>query len=86
MMPQLVSVRVQSGQRRSLRFWIPVLPVLVVLSPLLLVGLLVLLVGLAGARVNPGRAVVGLWDLFCSASGLRLDIHDHENNIHISVT
>jgi hypothetical protein len=82
MMPQVVSVRVQSGQRRSVRLWIPLLPVLLLLGPLLLVGLLV---GLALVRVNPVRGLREMWGVLCAARGLRLDIHDHDNTIHVSV-
>jgi hypothetical protein len=54
MMPQVIRVRVHSGHGRRIRLWIPVVPVLIVLSPLLLLVALVVAVASLAYRVNPG--------------------------------
>jgi hypothetical protein len=85
MMPQLITIRVRGSGRRSVRLWIPVLPVLLVLSPLLLVALLVLVVGLAVVRINPLRGVPALWGLFCATRGVHLEINDRQNAVWVNV-
>ncbi|MEV0389222.1 hypothetical protein [Nonomuraea sp. NPDC050643] len=40
MMPQLVTVRVKRPDHRALRIWVPVLPVALVLSPLVVLAVL----------------------------------------------
>jgi hypothetical protein len=82
MMPQVVTVRVHSRRDRRFRVWIPVLPVLLVLSPLLVVALVV---ACLATRVNPGQGVAAAWRLLCAARGFRVDIHDHDNTVYVNV-
>lgn len=73
MMPQVVDVRVQTKSRRF-RLWIPLLPVLLLLSPLVLLFLVVLVVACLATRVNPLRALWTGWRLLWSLGGTRIEI------------
>jgi hypothetical protein len=86
MMPQVVRVRVHSGQRRPLRLWIPVLPVLIVLSPLLLLAVLVVAAGCLFYRVNPFRAVAGGWRLLSALRGFRLEVEQGRTAVRVNIT
>jgi len=84
MIPQLVTVRHRRPDGRGLRLYVPVLPVLLVLSPLLLavlVGLvacLVFRVSLVGALRGTGRL---LWAL----PGTRIEIEQDRTAVLVSV-
>jgi hypothetical protein len=86
MMPQLVTVRVHTGQQRRIRLWIPVLPVLLVLSPLLIVAMLVLAVSCLFYRVNPVRALGASWGLLSGLSGFRVDLQQGRTDIRVKIT
>jgi hypothetical protein len=86
MMPQLVTVRVHSGRGRRIRLWIPLLPVLIVLSPLLLVATLALVVACVAYRVNPGRALRAGWHLTTALHGFRIDIQQGRTQVRVNVT
>ncbi len=59
MMPNLVTVRHRRPDGRRLRLYVPVLPVLLVLSPLLLLAVPVGLVACLATRVSPVGALRG---------------------------
>jgi len=85
-MPQLMTVRVHEKQGRPFRIWIPVLPVLLLLSPLLILAVLLLaLVGLARGR-NPIRAFTGTWWLITGLRGLEVDVVEDRTAVRISIT
>jgi hypothetical protein len=85
MMPQLAIVRVDDRKGKRVRLWIPVLPVLLVLSPVLL------LVGLATAvtclvyRVNPVRALYTGWQLFCGLRGTRIEVDQADAAVLVNI-
>jgi hypothetical protein len=76
MMPQLIRISVRRRQRRAFRLWVPLLPLLLVLSPVLVMVLVVGTVACAAYRINPVRALVAGWRLVCGLPGTRIDI-DH---------
>jgi hypothetical protein len=86
MMPQLVTVRVHNGQGRRIRLWIPILPLLIVVSPLLIVAM----VGVAAVclfyRVNPLRALGASWGLLSGLSGFRLDLQQGRTDVRVKIT
>ena len=86
MMPQLVTVRVHSGHGRRIRLWIPLLPVLIVLSPLLLVAVLALAVVCMVYRVNPGRALAAGWGLLSGLHGFKVEIQQGRTEVRVNVT
>jgi hypothetical protein len=83
--PQALSVRVHSGPSRRLRLWVPVVPVVILLAPLLALGLVVMLVGLAILRINPVRGLGAAWSLVAATRGLRLEINTRDLTIHVKV-
>ncbi|WP_033341564.1 hypothetical protein [Catenuloplanes japonicus] len=70
-MPRLVTYRQRRSNGRWLRLYVPVLPVLLVLSPLLLLAVLVACVIY---RVSPVGALRGAGQLLWASSGARFEI------------
>jgi hypothetical protein len=83
--PQLVTYRQRRGNGRWLRLYIPVLPVLLVLSPLLLLVMLAGLVACLIFRVSPVGALRGGGQLLCALPGSRFEIDDGEIAVYVSV-
>ena len=84
-MPQVVTVRVHSGHGRPVRLWIPVLPVLVLLSPLLLLVLVGSAVACLATRTDPVRASHAGWWLLSSLSGTRIEIEQGRTAVLVDV-
>ena len=85
MMPQLVTLRYREPGHRGLRLYVPVLPVVLLLSPLLL---LIVLAGLAVCpffQVSPLGALRGTGRLMWALPGTRIDIDDGQTILLISV-
>jgi hypothetical protein len=85
MMPQVIRVRVHSGHGRRIRLWIPVVPVLIVLSPLLLLAALVVAVASLAYRVNPARALAAGWRLMTALQGFRLDVEQGRTAVQVNI-
>jgi hypothetical protein len=86
MIPQLVTLRYRSTGSRGLRLYVPVVPVVLVLSPLLL--LLAAAGGLVACRffqVSPVGALRGTARLLWALPGTRIDIDDGQTTLFISV-
>jgi hypothetical protein len=83
-MPQLVTVKVL-GERRRLRIWVPVIPVLIVLSPLLVLAALVLAVACLARRINPFAALSRAWRVFAALRGLRVEVHEGPSTVLVSI-
>jgi hypothetical protein len=96
MIPQLVTVRYRRPGGRWLRLYIPVVPVLLVLSPLLLLatlaGLIACLVlrvssveALRGMQVSPVGALRGFGGLLWALPGSQLELEDGQTAFLIRV-
>jgi len=85
MMPQLITVRVRPRHRREFRLWVPVLPVLLVLSPLLVLGALVGMVVCAAYRVDPVRALAAVWRLLCATRGTHINVEDGRSAVLVTI-
>ena len=85
MIPNLVTVGRRRPDGRRQRLHIPVLPVLMVLSPLLLLAVLVGLVACLATRVNPGGALRGLGQLLWALPGTQIEIEQGRRAVQISV-
>ncbi|MFK3984362.1 hypothetical protein ACI2K4_28815 [Micromonospora sp. NPDC050397] len=85
MIPQLVTYRQRRRDGRWLRLYVPVLPVLLLLSPLLLLAGLAGLVACLVFRVNPVGALRGTLGLLWSLSGTRFEIQDGRTAVLVSV-
>jgi len=85
MIPHLVTVGHRRTDGRRLRLYVPVLPVLLVLSPLLLLAVLVGLVACLATRVSTVGALRGTGQLFCALPGTRFEIEDGRTAVLVSV-
>ncbi|SCF17934.1 hypothetical protein GA0074695_4046 [Micromonospora viridifaciens] len=84
-MPQLVSVRVRNGRGRRLRLWVPILPVLLILSPVLLLVLALAAVACLVWRINPVRALHATWRLLCALTGTRIEIEQSRTAVLVNI-
>ena len=85
MMPQVVNVRVRTEDRKTIRLWIPLLPVLLLLSPLVVLFLVVLATACLATRVNPVRALWTGWRLLWSLGGTRIDIEQGRTAVLVNL-
>jgi hypothetical protein len=86
MMPQLVTVRIRSDKGRSHRFWVPVLPIVLVLSPLLILAAVVAAIACLIYRINPFRALGGVWRLFSALPGSRVDVEHGRSAVLVTIS
>jgi hypothetical protein len=85
MIPNLVTVRHRRPDGRWLRLYVPVLPVLLVLSPLLLLVVLAGLVACFVFGVSLVGALRGTGQLLCALPGTRFEIEDGQTAVLVSV-
>lgn len=84
-MPQLVTVRCRRPDGRWRRLFVPVLPVLLALSPLLLLAVVAGLIACRAKGVSPGGALRGTGHLLWALTGTRFEIEDGRTAVLISV-
>jgi hypothetical protein len=85
MIPQLVTVGHRRPNGRWLRLYVPVLPVLLVLSPLLLLAVLAGLIACLATRVSPVGALRGTGQLLWALPGTRIEMDDGRTAVLVSV-
>lgn len=85
MIPQLVTARLRRRGGRWLRLYVPVLPVLVVLSPLLLLAVLGGLVTCLVTRVSPVGALRGARQLLWALPGTWIEFEQGRTVVFVSV-
>jgi hypothetical protein len=85
MIPHLVTVRHRRPDGRWLRLYVPVLPVLLVLSPLLLLAVPVGLVACLATRVSPVGALRGTGQLLRALPGTRIEIEQGRTAVLVSI-
>ncbi|MFV2102348.1 hypothetical protein [Micromonospora sp. LOL_024] len=86
MIPHLVTYRQRRRDGRWSRWHVPVRPVLLVLSPLLLLAALVGLAACLVFRVSPLGALRGTGHLLCALPGTRFDIEHGRTAVSVSVS
>ena len=84
-MPQLLTVRVQRPSGRPIRFWVPVLPVVLVFSPLLLLAALVAAVACLVYRVSAWRALRTSWGIVSALPGTRVDVAQGRTAVLVTI-
>jgi hypothetical protein len=84
-MPQLLTVRVERPKGRPVRVWVPVLPVMLVLSPLLILAALAAAVACLMYSVSLTRAFGAGWQLFRALGGTRFDIREGRTAVLVSI-
>jgi hypothetical protein len=85
MIPNLVTVRHRRPDGRWLRLYIPVLPVLLVLSPVVLLATLAGLVACLATRVSPVGAVRSAGQLLRALPGTRIELEQGRTAVLVSV-
>ena len=86
MMPQLVTVRIRGDNGRSHRFWVPILPIVLVLSPLLILAVVVAAIACLIYRINPYRALGGVWRLLGALRGSRIDVQQGRSAVLVTIS
>jgi hypothetical protein len=84
-MPQLLTVRVKRPEGRPIRIWVPVLPVALVLSPLLVLAALAGVVACVMYQIRVMRAVAAAWRLLCALPGTRVDVREGRTAVLVSI-
>jgi hypothetical protein len=85
MIPQLVTVRHRRPDGRCLRLYVPVVPALLVLSPLLLLAVLAGLVACAVTGISPVGALRGAGQLLWALPGTRFEVEQGRTAVLVSV-
>ncbi len=85
MMPQLVTVRVRRPGRRTIRVWIPVLPIVLVLSPILVLVAVGVVVACLMYQVSAVRAFGTGWRIFWALPGTRFDVEQGGMALLVSI-
>ena len=85
MIPQIVRVRVDDRQGRRVRLWVPLIPVLIVLSPLLVLALIVGAVACLVVRINGWRVLLAIGRAWCSLCGTQIEVDQADARVLIAV-
>lgn len=85
MIPHIIRLRIRRPSHRAIRLWIPVLPVLILLSPLFLLAAVAATITYLVMRINPVRAFVALGRVLRSARGTRIEIDLPEAQVSIDI-
>lgn len=85
MIPQLLTVRVKHKEGRVIRIWVPVLPMVLVLSPLLVLAALAAAVACLVYRIRVMQAFGAGWRLFCALPGTRFDVHEGRTAVLVTI-
>ncbi len=86
MMPQLITISIRSPGDKGFRLWIPLLPLLLVPSPVLVIALTVGVVACLAYRINPARALWGAWRLLCGLRGTRVDVEQGRTAVLVAIS
>jgi hypothetical protein len=84
-MPQLLTVRVKRPDGRPIRIWVPVLPVALVFSPVLVLAALVAVVACIVYRINVVRAFVTGWRVFSASRGTRVNVEHGRTAVLVAI-
>ncbi|MFI7642140.1 hypothetical protein [Nonomuraea sp. NPDC049400] len=85
MMPQLLTVRVKRPDRRPIRIWVPVLPVVLVLSPVVVLAVLAGAVACHVYHIDVVRALGTGWRIVCALPGTRFDVEHNRTAVLLAV-
>ncbi|GAA4562463.1 hypothetical protein [Planotetraspora kaengkrachanensis] len=84
-MPQLVTVRVKRPDGRPIRIWVPVLPVVVVFSPVAVLAVVGVAVACLLYRVSVVRALGTGWRIVSASPGTRVDIEQGRTAVLVTI-
>jgi hypothetical protein len=83
--PQLLTVRVKRPAGRHIRIWVPVLPVALVFSPVVVLAVLVAAVACVVYRVNMLRALGASCRVIFALPGTRVDIEQGGTAVLVAI-
>lgn len=84
-MPQLLTVRVTRPSGRPIRIWIPVVPVVILFSPIVLLVLLAGIVACLMYGISVLRALGGGWRAICALPGSRFGIEIDRTAVLVTI-
>lgn len=85
MMPQLVTVRVTRQDRRPIRIWVPVLPLVLLFSPIVLLAVLGAAVACQIYRIDVIPALGAGWRIVSALPGTRLGFEESGTNVLVTI-
>jgi hypothetical protein len=85
MVPYLVTVRYRRPDGRRRRLYVPVWPVLLLLSPLLLLAVAAGLIACLSTGVNPVGALRGVGQLLWALPGTRFELEEGRTAVLVSI-
>ena len=84
-MPQLLTVRVKRPDGRPIRIWVPVLPVVLVLSPVVVLAVLAAAVACVVYHVSAVRALGTGWRIVSALPGTRVDVEQGRTAVLVTI-
>lgn len=84
-MPQLLTVRVKRPDGRPIRIWVPVLPVVLVFSPVLVLAVLVAAVACLVYRISVVRALGTGWRVVFALPGTRFGLEQGRTAVLVTI-
>jgi hypothetical protein len=84
-MPRSVTVRVERPKARPVRIWVPVLPALLLLSPIVVLAVLAAAVACLVFRVDVARALCAGWRVVSALPGTRVDVGQGRRAVLVSI-
>ena len=84
-MPQLLTVRVKRPDGRPIRIWVPVLPVVLVFSPIVVLAVLVAAMACLVYRISVLRALVTGWRIVSALPGTRVDVEQGRTAVLVTI-
>ncbi|WP_117212301.1 hypothetical protein [Allorhizocola rhizosphaerae] len=84
-MPQLLTVRIKRSGGRRIRVWVPVLPVVLVLSPILVPAVLAATVACRIFHISALGALGAGWRFVSALPGARFDVEQGSTAVLISI-
>ena len=84
-MPQLLTVRVRRPGGRPVRIWVPVLPAVLVFSPVLVLAVLAAAAACLVYRVSAVGALGAGWRFVCALPGTRVDVEQGRSAVLVII-
>ncbi|GAA2788131.1 hypothetical protein [Nonomuraea dietziae] len=84
-MPQLLTVRVKRPDRRPIRIWVPLLPVVLVFSPFVVLAVLGAAVACHVFRIDVVRALGTGWRIVSALPGTRVDLEFSRTAVLVAI-
>jgi hypothetical protein len=84
-MPQLLTVQVKRPDGRPIRIWVPVLPVVLVFSPVVVLAVLAAAVACLVYRVSVVRALGTGWRVVSALPGTQVDVEHGRRALLVAI-